>query len=104
SMESFWELCLMELAKVPSPQELAGAEGGHVDRVWDKDAVAPPTNAYFAPLDGTTLASITPANRGAIAKWLRTEPKPDAGNVTSQYIRGVLGKLSEEQDLVWGIA
>jgi hypothetical protein len=100
SMESYWEMALTEFApgKLPDVKAMAAAEGGTIDRVWDLDAVASPINAYFVPLDRVTLASITPANRSAIAKWVRTptsQPGP-GGNVTSEYIRGVVGKLSDQ--------
>jgi hypothetical protein len=87
---------------MPTVQAIAQAEGGNVDRVWDKDAVASPINAYFVPLDGKTLASITPANRAAIAKWVRTPVKPE-GNVTSPYIKNVLAGLSEKTDIVFAL-
>jgi hypothetical protein len=102
SMDSNWEMSLLEMDKLPTIQELAKAEGGHIDRVWDKDAVASPINAYFVPLDGTTLASITPAERAAIAKWVRTPVKPE-GNVTSDYIKGVLATLGDTTDIVMAL-
>src|SRR5258707_10574421 len=37
TMDPNWEMCLIEMAKMPTVQELANAEGGHVDRIWDKD-------------------------------------------------------------------
>jgi hypothetical protein len=99
TMEPTWELSLMELDEMPTVQALAEAEGGHIDRVWDKDAVASPINAYFVPLDSTLLASITPAERSAIARWIRTPAGPD-GNVTSEYIKSVLASLDDETDIV----
>jgi hypothetical protein len=99
SLESLWELSLMEMGKMPTIQELAQAEGGNIDRLWDRDAVCSPINAYFVPLDGTILASITPANRAAIAKWVRTPAKPE-GNVTSQYLQRVLAGLGDSTDIV----
>jgi hypothetical protein len=99
TMESVWELSLMEMERVPELQVLAAGEGGNIDRVWDKDAVASPINAYFIPLDKKLLASITPANRSAIAKWLRTPLQPE-GNVTSNYIKGVLATLGDKTDIV----
>ena len=100
SMEPFWEMSLVEMEKVPDLQLMAAKEGGHIDRLWDKDAVCSPINAYFVPLDGTTLASITPANRSAIAKWVRTPTTRPEGNVSSDYLQRVLAGLSEKTDIV----
>src|SRR3954471_11474477 len=51
NMESTWECSVMEMATMPPLQTLAAGEGGHIDRLWDKDAVCSPINAYFVPLD-----------------------------------------------------
>src|SRR6185436_16832584 len=67
TLDSYWEMSLIEMDHLPSLESLAKAEGGHIDRVWDKDAVCSPINAYFVPLDKKVLASITPAERSAIA-------------------------------------
>ena len=102
SMESNWELSLMEMEKIPSLESLAKGDGGHIDRVWDKDAVCSPVNAYFIPLDGKVLASITPAERSPIVRWLRQPINPD-GNVTSPYIKAALAGLSDQTDIVMAL-
>jgi hypothetical protein len=99
TLDSNWELSLMEMEQMPTVQAMAEAEGGHIDRVWDRDAVASPINAYFVPLDKKVLASITPAERSAIARWLRTPAQP-GGNVTSEYIKTVLAGLDDKTDIV----
>jgi hypothetical protein len=98
-MESNWEASLIEMDKVPSLESIAKDEGGYIDRVWDKDAVCSPINAYFVPMEGNVLASITPAQRTQIAKWVRQPIKPE-GNVESAYIKEVLSKLSDQTDIV----
>ena len=100
NMEPFWEMSLVEMDKVPDLKLMAAKEGGHIDRVWDKDAVASPINAYFVPLDATTLASITPANRAAIAKWVRTPTTRPEGNMTSDYLQRVAAGLGDKTDIV----
>ena len=100
NMESLWEMSLIEMEKVPDLKLMAAKEGGHIDRLWDKDAVASPINAYFVPLDAKTLASITPANRSAIAKWVRTPTTRPEGNVTSDYLQRVLVGLNDNTDIV----
>ena len=100
NMEPFWEMSLVEMEKVPDLKLMAAKEGGHIDRLWDKDAVCSPINAYFVPLDATTLASITPANRAAIAKWVRTPTTRPEGNMTSDYLQRVAAGLGEKTDIV----
>ena len=99
TMDPNWEMSLIEMDKMPTVQELASAEGGHVDRIWDKDGAYSPINAYFVPIEPTVLASITPAERSVIARWVRTPVKPE-GNVTSEYIRSVIAGLGENTDMV----
>ena len=101
-MEPIWEMSLIEMEKVPSVEELASGEGGYIDRVWDKPAVCSPINAYFVPLDTKVLASITPAERSDIARWVRQPVKP-GGHVTSPYIKEVVASLGEQTDIVMAI-
>jgi hypothetical protein len=102
SMDSVWEMSLIDMDKVPTAEELAKAEGGYVDKVWDKMAACSPINAYFVPLDGRTLASLTPADRTEIVRWVRQPLKP-GGAVTSQYIREVVDGLGEKTDIVMAL-
>ncbi len=102
TMDANWEMSLIEMAKMPTVQELANAEGGHIDRIWDKDGAYSPINAYFMPIEPTILASITPAERSVIARWVRTPVKPE-GNVTSEYIRSVVAGLGETTDMVMAL-
>src|SRR5690349_4836450 len=99
AMDSVWEMSLIEMDKVPTAEELAKAEGGYVDKVWDKIAACSPINAYFIPLDGRTLASVTPADRTEIVRWVRQAPKP-GGYVTSAYIHDVVETLGEKTDIL----
>ena len=99
TMEPFWEMCLMEMNQLPDLKAMAAADGGHIDRVWDIEAVCSPVNAYFVPLGQTTLASITPANRAAVTRWVRTAATRPS-NIQSDYIRKVVGMLSDSTDIV----
>jgi hypothetical protein len=101
SMEPYWELSLIEMNKLPDMKQLAQAERGHVDRIWDKDSVFSPNNAYFVAMDPKTLASITPANRAAIAKWLRAPTtQPSRAGVSSDYLQKVLAGLNDQTHIV----
>ena len=102
AMESIWEISQIEMDKIPTADELAKAEGGYVDKVWDKIAACSPINAYFVPMDGRTLASLTPADRTEIVRWVRQTPKP-GGQVTSEYIQEAVSALSDKTDILMAI-
>jgi hypothetical protein len=93
-MDPYWEMALIEMDNVPSAEDLAKAEGGQVDKVWDKMAAHSPIDAYFVPLDAHTLASITPAERSNIARWVR-QPLQPGGQVTSEYVRKAVTALDD---------
>ena len=82
AMESAWELSLVEMKALPPLETLIAGEGGHLDRVWDRNAVVSPVNAYFVPMENNVLASITPGNRMMVSRWVRAEVKPE-GNLRS---------------------
>lgn len=99
AMESAWELSLVEMKAVPPLETLIAGEGGHLDRVWDRNAVVSPVNAYFVPMENNVLASITPGNRMMVSRWVRAEVKPE-GNLRSPYLRGIAAALSEDTHIV----
>src|SRR5207237_8401308 len=100
--ETLWEVTLMEMQRMPALQDLCKEEGGFIDRVWDKDAVASPINAYFVPLDANVMAACTPGERSTIARWIR-QPLKEGGVVTSEYANTVLGTLDENTDVVMAL-
>src|SRR5690242_19869286 len=63
TLDPNWQVCLMDMAQMPSLDSLAQAHHGYIDRVWDKNAIASPQNVYFIQFDDKTLASATPARR-----------------------------------------
>ncbi|HTL29204.1 MAG TPA: hypothetical protein VL282_08285 [Tepidisphaeraceae bacterium] len=100
TIDSTWQMCLMEMLQMPSMDSIAQAHRGYVDRVWDKNAIVSPQNAYFVPLDDKTLASLTPASRRTIAKWLR---QPADGGMTSVYLKTVAMGLSDNTDITMAL-
>ncbi len=99
TFDSYWEMSLIEMSSLPSLESLAKDEGGYIDRIWDKDAVCSPINAYFIPLENNVLVSVTPAERSPVARWIRQPIKPE-GNITSPYINSVLAGISEKTDIL----
>jgi hypothetical protein len=95
-------MSLIDMDKVPTAEELAKGEGGYVDKVWDKMAACSPINAYFVPMSGKVLASLTPADRTEIVRWVR-QPAKAGGNATSAYIQEVVSGLGEKTDILMAI-
>jgi hypothetical protein len=97
--ETNWEVTLMGMKKMPALKDLCQGEGGHFDRVWDKDAVVSPINAYFVPIEPDVLAVCTPGERATIARWVRQPP----GAVTSEYIKDALAGLREDAHVMMAL-
>ncbi len=95
TLDPNWQVCLMDMAQMPSLDSLAQAHHGYIDRVWDKNAIASPQNVYFIQFDDKTLASATPASRQTIAKWIR-QPVASDGNLKSSYLKTVIMGLRED--------
>ncbi len=89
----------MDMAKMPALEDIAKCEGGSIDKLWDTESVLSPINAYFVPTDANVLAVLSPADRRAATKWVRTPAKPD-GNVTSAYIKTALSTLGDKTDVM----
>jgi hypothetical protein len=74
TMQPAWEVSLIELKSAPSMKKIAGAEGGFVDTIAEKQAAYSPINAYFIRLDTNLLGTVAPANRQFAARWARRAP------------------------------
>jgi hypothetical protein len=102
TIQPAWEVCLMQLKQMPDLDAIVQSEGGHMDRVWDKNAAVSPIDAYYIPLDATTLAAVTPGERRAISKWL-SKPVTAEGAIVSEYIRAAAAGLSAQTDVLMAI-
>lgn len=69
--EPVWEVCIADLSRPVSLGEIAPLEQGYVDSINGQDSVCSPRNTYFVPLAPTRLAAAKPANRQALARWMR---------------------------------
>lgn len=69
TLEPQWELSIAHASKLPTADELAQQEGGHVDEIGGKKAVWSPRQAYLIPLDPKRLAVVRPASRQRLVRW-----------------------------------
>jgi hypothetical protein len=86
TMESLWEVAVMDLDAAPAIDAIARGERGLPDMVGDKPAAWSPMNAFFIQLDPQILATVSPANRQFAARWARKKHTLE-GAFLSGYLR-----------------
>jgi hypothetical protein len=64
------ELALMELSEPVGIRALARAESGYVDEINGRSAAITPADAAFVDLGAHTLATVRPADRQYLARWI----------------------------------
>ncbi len=65
------QLALVRVRSAPGMQQIGAREGGTIDLVADRSVLLSPRDVYFTTLDGSTVAAQYPADRQALARWLR---------------------------------
>lgn len=99
NMETAWEVSVMDLAKPPSLDAMARAEGGYVDKFGQFSAVWSPINAYFIQLDPRTLGAVCPANRQFASRWAAKKPASPSESL-STYLSNAAAMASAETLIV----
>ncbi|MBC7852517.1 MAG: hypothetical protein IAF94_03690 [Pirellulaceae bacterium] len=66
-----WEGAIMEIDHEPSQAKAVALTGGKADTIIGREAVALPGNAYLVRLATKTVAFMAPANRQAVARWMK---------------------------------
>jgi hypothetical protein len=66
-----WEAAIMDIDHEPSQAKAVALTGGKADTIIGREAVALPGNAYLVRLATKTVAFLAPANRQAMARWMR---------------------------------
>src|SRR5690349_16948033 len=70
-MQPQWEVAIADMGKARSAAEIARLTKGALDPIGDTPAVALRDNAYALELGPKRVAAMAPANRQAVARWLR---------------------------------
>lgn len=78
-----YSVSVADIAQPLSIETIAANEGGHVEKVGDKPAVASPANAYFLALGDNRLATVYPANRQMATRVATGQYK----GITSKYLQ-----------------
>lgn len=68
-----WQVAIFEKSgPAISITNVANYVGGNIETLGDKQAIILPNDSYLVKIDDSTLGSMTPANRQATARWLKT--------------------------------
>ena len=95
-MKPQWELAVGELSESRSAAQIARLTKGTLDPIGDVPAVALREDSYIAELGQKRLGAMAPANRQAVARWLR-EVQSRTAPALSSYLKGSLVASDQSQ-------
>src|SRR5262245_48252024 len=95
-MKPQWELAVGELSDSRSAAQIARLTKGTLDPIGDVPAVALREDSYIAELGQKRLGAMAPANRQAVARWLR-EVQSRTAPAFSPYLKGSLVASDQSQ-------
>ncbi|HEY2251850.1 MAG TPA: hypothetical protein VGH74_12345, partial [Planctomycetaceae bacterium] len=73
TLEPIWEAAMVTFDKnLSTPKGIAEQQGGYVDQISGKPVVWSPRGRYIMPLGADRAAVHIPANRPAVARWVRS--------------------------------
>lgn len=93
-----WELAVAELADTRTAAMIARTSKGVLDPIGKLPAVAIRDDSYIVELGNKRLGAMAPANRQAVARWLREIQSRTAPSLSS-YLKGSL-TASEKSQIV----
>ena len=72
TMDTAWELGVIEFAKMPSVEEIARIENGYVEVIEGRSVIFSNRNSYMIPTQTpNVMATVKPANRQLLKRWLK---------------------------------
>jgi hypothetical protein len=71
SWNPIWEAAIMDIDHEPNQAKAVALTGGKADTIIGREAVALPGNAHLVRLGTKTVSFLAPANRQAVARWMR---------------------------------
>jgi hypothetical protein len=77
-----WEAAVIDLDHKPDINQVVAMTGGAADTIEGLPVVALPSDAYLVKFGPTTGSFMAPANRQAVARWLRQVQAKDDINVS----------------------
>ena len=94
-----WELAVAELADARTAAMIARTSKGVLDPIGKLPAVAIRDDSYIVELGSKRLGAMAPANRQAVARWLR-ETQSRSTPALSTYLKGSLIASEKSQIVV----
>jgi hypothetical protein len=96
TLKNTWEIGVASVNQKISMAKVAKAHGGAQDTVDGKNVVFTPRNAAFVELGPNTMGYMRPANRQALARWLRTT-KNNTKTTISPYLQAAAARAKDSQ-------
>jgi len=94
-----WEVALVDVSQPFPIAEVAKSEGGYLDPFDGVAAAWTPTNAYIVQFDEQTMAIAHPANRQAVARWIKFA-QSNKQVATSDYLTAALSRMTDSSQFV----
>src|SRR5262245_26264823 len=103
SLDPVWEMGTLTYAKnkLPTPKGIAEHEGGYLDSVGGKPVVWSPKNRYILLQNADRLTFNKPADRAAVANWIRSLSKPAL--VLPDYLKRIVESAADDVPLVLAV-
>jgi hypothetical protein len=96
------EFAVMELSEPVGIRALARAESGYVDEINGRSAAITPADAAFIDLGGNLLATVRPANRQFLARWIGFA-HDNASVELSDYLRKSLPLVTDRVQVLFAV-
>jgi hypothetical protein len=100
SLDPVWEMGTLTFAKnkLPTPKGIAEHVGGYLDKIAGRPIVWSPRNRYILLDNADRLTINKPADRAAVANWIRGLSKPALP--LPDYLKRVVEKAADDTPLV----
>ena len=99
TLQNAWEVGALQLNKEVSVESIAKAKSGMIDKVGGQPVVLSPDNAYLFPLAHDTVGAMRPANRQAMARWMR-EVKAKRTADLSPYLQNAASSVGSTFQMI----
>lgn len=99
TMQPLWEVAIADFSEEHSISEIARATQGTLDQFGELPAVSLSDDSYCVQLAPTRLGVMSPANRQAVARWLREVGSRNEPGL-SAYLNGTLTASKTSQVVV----
>jgi hypothetical protein len=103
SLDPVWEMGTLTFVKnkLPTPKGIAEHVGGYLDNIAGRPIVYSPRNRYILLDNAERLTINKPADRAAVANWIRGLSKPALP--LPEYLKRVVEKAADDTPLVLAI-